>query len=255
MVPRNYDPTKWLDNTNKNTKWQDSINLEILQLDEYDTFINHIIGKAAPQGYKSIKIHCMYDIKHDDRHKARCVIDGHLTDIPVNSVYSGVVSLRGLRIMLFLVELNKLDMWITDIGNSYLEAKTSKKVYIIAGPEFGEKQGATLVIHNELYDLRSSGQQWHTKLSDGLQYMGFSSYKVEPYIWMIKSVELWKYIAVDVDNIIFVLRDPAQFVKELEDTYKYKLKGTGSISFDLGYYFFRSENSTLCMDPRKCIER
>jgi hypothetical protein len=34
------------------------------------------------------------------------VADGHLTDIPLESVYSGVVSLRGLRIITFLSELN-----------------------------------------------------------------------------------------------------------------------------------------------------
>ena len=56
------------------------------------------------------------------------VADGHLTDIPVDSVYSGVVSLRGLRIMLFLAELNQLETWATDIGNAYLETETLEKV-------------------------------------------------------------------------------------------------------------------------------
>ena len=93
--------------------------------------------------------------------------------------YSGVVSLRELSIMLFLAELNKLNIWSTDIGNTHLEAKTSENLYIIAGSEFGEKQGATLIIHKALYGLRSSGQQCHTKLSDDLQYMGFFSYKAE----------------------------------------------------------------------------
>ena len=74
-------------------------------------------------------------MKHDGRHKVRCIADGHLTDIPIDSVYSRVVSLRGLIIMLFLSELNKIDIRATDIGNAYLESKTSEKVYIIAGPE------------------------------------------------------------------------------------------------------------------------
>jgi hypothetical protein len=52
------------------------------------------------------------------------VADGHLMDIPLESVYSGVVSLRGLRIVTFLAELNGLDLWATDIGNAYLEAFT-----------------------------------------------------------------------------------------------------------------------------------
>jgi hypothetical protein len=47
-------------------------------------------------------------------------------DIPLESVYSGVVSLRGLRIITFLAELNGLDLWETDIGNAYLEAFTTE---------------------------------------------------------------------------------------------------------------------------------
>jgi hypothetical protein len=50
----------------------------------------------------------------------RLVADGHLTDIPLESVYSGVVSLRGFRIGLFLAELNHLKIWATDIGNAYI---------------------------------------------------------------------------------------------------------------------------------------
>ena len=111
------------------------------KLDDYNTFINHGSNKP-PDGYKKIKVHLIFDIKHDGRHNARCVADGHLTDIPVDSVYSGVVSLRGFRMMLILAELNKLDIWATDIGNVYLEATTYEKVYIVAGPEFGEKAGS-----------------------------------------------------------------------------------------------------------------
>ena len=58
-------------------------------------------------------------------------------DVPDNSVYSCVVFLSGLCILLFLVELNGLVVWGTDIGNAYLEALTSENVCIRAGPEFG----------------------------------------------------------------------------------------------------------------------
>jgi hypothetical protein len=65
--------------------------------------------------------------------------------IPINSVYSGVVSLKSLSMVIFLTELNDLETWATDMGNAYLEAERSEKV-IIAGPEFGELVGHTLVI-------------------------------------------------------------------------------------------------------------
>ena len=68
--------------------------------------------------------HLVFDVKHDGRHKTRMVADGHLIDVLLDSVYSGVVSLCGLRLVLFLAELNDLDTCATDIGNTYLEADT-----------------------------------------------------------------------------------------------------------------------------------
>ena len=107
MVPRNYEDAKRLDNANKSTKWQDSTNLEISQLDEHDTCINHDIGKIAPQRCKRLRTYLIYDIQYDGKHKARCVVDGHLAEKPVDSVYLGVILIPGLRLMLFLAELNK----------------------------------------------------------------------------------------------------------------------------------------------------
>ena len=60
----------------------------------------------------------VYDVKLDGRYKSRLVAGGHLTDPNTESVYSGVVSLRGIRLVSFLAELNNLDLWGADIGNA-----------------------------------------------------------------------------------------------------------------------------------------
>jgi len=139
-IPRNWAHAVQLDARNGNRKWHDARDTEFGQLFDYSTFkdMGHYKDSSPPDGYKKIRVHMVFDVKHDGRHKVRVVADGHLTDIPVDSVYSGVVSLRGLRIMVFLAELNLLDVWATDIGNAYLEARTKEKLYIISGPEFGE---------------------------------------------------------------------------------------------------------------------
>ena len=46
---------------------------------------------------------------------------------PVETIYSGVVSIRNLRIALFLGTLNDLEIWGADIGNAYLEALTGRE--------------------------------------------------------------------------------------------------------------------------------
>ena len=136
----------------------------------------------APKGYKKIRVHLVFAVKHNGRHKARLVADGHLTATQVNSVYSGVVSLCGIRLIIFLAELNDMEVWATDIGNTYLEVQTKEKLYIEAGPEFGELESHTLVIFKALYDLCSSGLRWHEKFADYLTKMSFFPCRGEPDI-------------------------------------------------------------------------
>jgi hypothetical protein len=51
------------------------------------------------------------------------------------------------------------------------------------------------------------------------------------------------------------MEDPKSFVETLEQTYGFKFKGTGPISFHLGMDLFRDEDGTLCISSRKYIER
>ena len=96
----------------------------------------------------------MFDVKHCGKFKARLVADGHLTKEPNETVYSGVVSLRNLRLTMFLAELNGLQLWGADVGNAYLQVLTKEKLYIAAGPEFEELQGHVHVMHKALYGTR-----------------------------------------------------------------------------------------------------
>ena len=157
LVPRNHKQVIEIDEKNKNTLWHEAEATEMNQLLEYKTFIDKGKGTPAPSGYKRIRCHMIYDVKHDGRHKARLVAGGHLTDPNTESVYSGVVSLRGIRLVVFLAELNSLELWGADVGNAYLEATAKEKVYIIGGPEFGSLEGHTLIIFKALYGLQSSG--------------------------------------------------------------------------------------------------
>jgi hypothetical protein len=107
-VPRDYGHAIRLDERNGNNNWQQSTKLECNQMDDYDTFTDlGRGGKPLTKEYKKIHVHLIFDIKHDRRHKAQCVADGHLTEVPINSVYSSVVSLRGLSMLIFLAELNQ----------------------------------------------------------------------------------------------------------------------------------------------------
>ena len=255
QVPRNYEQALEFDRLNGNTRWADATALELGQVDEYETFKDIGKGGNPGPGYKKINVHLVYAVKHDGRHKARLVAGGHLTDTPLDSVYSSVVSLRGVRILAFIAELNKLELWATDIGNAYLESYTQEKVYIIAGPEFGEREGHTLIIVRALYGLKSSGLRWHQRFADVLRNMGFTPSKAEPDIWMRNMGDHYEYIAVYVDDLMILSKKPQALIDELVKKYNFKLKGTGKISFHLGCDFFYDDEGVLCFAPRKYIQK
>ena len=234
----------------------DAIQKEMDQIKEYEVFCDN--GHIQPKDHRPIKVHLVFDCKHDGRRKARLVADGHLTEVPLESVYSGVVSIRSLRMMAFLAELNKLELYATDIGNAYLEARTKEKLFIKAGPEFGPLKGHILIIERALYGLRTSGARWHDRFADCLRKEGFSPCKAEPDIWMRKTDDgkLWEYIAVYVDDLALAMKDPKKFLETLRDKYHFKLsKDSGPISYYLGCDFLRDGDGTLRMEPKKFIER
>ena len=141
-VPRDHNHAMQLDQQNGNHLWKEAEEKELSQIDEYETFNDLGKGDLSPSGHKKIRAHMVYDVKHDGRRKARLVADGHLTDVPTDSTYSSVVSLRGLRMVIFLAELNDLQIWGTDIGNAHLEAHTKEKLCVVGGGEcpFGQAQ-------------------------------------------------------------------------------------------------------------------
>jgi hypothetical protein len=253
LVPRNYDQAMDIDRQNNNTKWQDAIQQEMNQQAEYETFKDMGPNWKNPGNYKRINVHFVFAVKHDGRHKARLVAGGHMTETPVDSVYSSVVSLRGIRMLAFLAEHNGLELWATDIGNAYLESFTKEKVYIKAGPEFGNLEGHYLLIHKALYGLKSSGLRWHERLADTLRSMGFFPSLAEPDIWMRDKGDHYEYIAVYVDDLLIASKEPKGIIDTLTDDHNFKLKGTGPISFHLGCDFFRDDDGCLCFAPNKYI--
>ena len=228
---------------NGNHKWQDAVDFEMAQIKEYRVFKEY--GKAewkgktttnTSPGHQKIRVHFVFAVKHCGKFKVRLVAESHLTKERTESVYSGVDSLRGLRLVMFLAELNKLQLWGGDIGNAYLEALPKEKLYINAGPAFGELQEHILIIYTALYGTRTGGACRYDKLFDSLQHMGFQPSKADPNIWMkpTDDGQAYKYIAVHVDDLCVASKDTGKIFQTLKNKYKFKLKGNGPLDYHLG---------------------
>jgi hypothetical protein len=80
-IPRDLEHAIMLDTKNQNTRWKYAFDLELSQINEYHTLFDkwHHSKSVAVTGYKKIRVHLVFDVKNDGRHKARLVADGHFT--------------------------------------------------------------------------------------------------------------------------------------------------------------------------------
>ena len=197
----------------------------------------------SPKGYHRIKVHLVCAVKFDSRLKARLVADGHLTPEPIENIYSGVVSQRNHRLVIFLGKLNNLDIWGADIGNAYLEAFTDEKLYIVAGPDFQELEGYILIFLKALYGLISSDKTWDEVICGKLRGMEFTPSRADPYIWLRKALNLrcYEYVAVYVEDLCIAAESPSAIISIFKTKYHLKGKGDGKLNYHLG--------ADYCEDP------
>ena len=255
LVPRNFREARRYDEMNGDQGWSEAEKLELSQLIEYKAYYSLGLNAPVPEGHTLILVHFVYDRKICGKKKARLVANGNMTDTPIESTYSGVVSLRGLRIMFFLAELNGLQLWATDVGNAYLESLTGEQIVFRAGPEFGEKEGHLMKVYKALYGLKSSSARWHERCADILRDMGFVSSKADPDIWMRDKGDHYEYIGVYVDDLAIASREPQKIIDCLLNDHKLKLKGTGPLTYHLGCDYFRDKTGVLCGSPRTYVEK
>ena len=256
QVPKDFNDAISLDKENSTTHWQDEMDLELTQIHDYKVFKD--TGKAqfhdgkavTPDGFQKIRVHFVYAVKHAGKFKARPVADGHLTKEPV-------VSLRSLRMVVFLSQLNDLEIWGADVGNAYLEAYTDPNLCIIVGPEFKELQVHLLIMIKTLHGTCSGGARWHDRLSDILQELKFKPSKADPDVWMRPEPggTCYEYIAVYVDDLAIAAKDPQAFCNELKKKYNLKLKGVGPLEYHLGCTYNKDPDGTLAADHRRYVNK
>ena len=261
-VPRDEKEALRFDEINKNSLWTNAIGIELNQVvREYETFrdLGKYRGKeTVPKGYQLIRVHMVFDVKHDLRHKCRLVAGGHLTKPNGDTSYSSVASLRSIHLVTFIAELNKLDLEAADVGNAYLEAKTNEKVCFVTGPSFGRYNldGHLLATHRASYGLRNSGACYHAKWAESMIKLGFLPSRADSDVWMRDKSDHYEYLVVYVDDILYAGKNAKQFWYDVSKM-KYKLKGVGSPKYHLGATFERVTDPEICMTwgPVRYIEK
>jgi hypothetical protein len=170
------------------TFWFDAIRKEVEKVKVAFEFCEQIRQGLARKdfvGYLEITCHMVFDVKMDLTCKARFVAGGHMTETPASLTYSSVVSRDSVRIAFLIVALNDLDIMSCDIGNAYLNALCREKIWFVAGPEFGSRQGQVIKIVRALYGLKSSGESCrNTSLQRTIcEEFGFETTTADPDVY------------------------------------------------------------------------
>ncbi len=109
---------------------------------------------------------------------------------------------------------------------------TDEKYYIIAGPEFGDLKGKTLLIDQSWYGSKMSGARWNDFLSETLRQLGFIPSKAHPDIQIKDCGTHYEYCHVYVDAVIFIAKDAMKYIRIIE--YEHEVKGFGVPEFYVG---------------------
>jgi hypothetical protein len=85
--------------------------------------------------------------------------------------------------------------------------------------------------------------------------MGFTPSKAEADIWMQENNGFYEFIAVYVDDLLIVARNPNSIVQALQEKHKFKLRGVGSLTYHLGCNCIHNMDGTLCYGPRNYTDK
>lgn len=188
-------------------------------------------GKVKLPGFREITCHMIFDIKMDGKftRKARYVADGNQTeDVPAHLTYSSVVTRESVRIAFLYAALNGLDILGCDVTNAYLNAPCREKIWVKAGPEFGDDlMGAVMLIRKALYGLKSSGYSWRKTLSETLSDMGYESTVADPDVYRRRGTRTngnhyYEFVLTYVDDILCVSEKPGATMDILKASYALK---------------------------------
>ena len=159
-------------------------------------------------------------------------MDGNFTPaMPREECFASVVSTEAVRLGFVLAQIYDLQCIAGDVGNAFLTAYTSEKIYIVECPEFGELKGRIMKMEKAVYRTKTAALRFHESLLIRLRKIGFRPSEAEPDFWYQKTKYGFEYIARYVDNVICFSKNPEKIMDYLKKDYV--IKGVGHVEFYL----------------------
>ncbi len=256
QVPRNVREALELDKLSGTTHWEEAIKKEVGTLVEMDCF------EFKPSAYEDdldddfqrTTLNIIFDVKQDLRRKARMVAGGHLVEASEHDIYSSTVKGISVKLLHVIAHKQGLKQLCGDVGNAYINAYTNEKVYARAGPEFGTKEGSTVIIKKALYGLKTSSERWYAHFADTLRSFGFWQSRYDRDVWMRKDEEnvCYEYICTHVDDFMIVSMHPEKVMEQIQGVYT--VKSVGPPDYYLGNDYKKDRKGRWMIGCKKYLK-
>ena len=243
-LPKTWKDILRIDKAAGNTLWQDAVKKEVGALIQHQCFDFRSPDYKPSKDYQYCRLHFVYEIKTDLRHKARLVCDGSRVDPRGLSTRATVVKGISVRLLDLIADAQDLKVLCGDIGNAFIQATTQEKIYTRCGSEFGPHAGSIALIVRALYGLTTSAERFHTLLADFLRSIGFKPSRFDRDVWMRLRDEKdgYDYICTHVDDFKVVAKEPGMWIERIAGAFLIKEHGPRNYYLGNDYTFHDGED-------------
>jgi hypothetical protein len=226
-VPKSWKDILRIDKAAGNTTWQDAVSKEVGALIQHQCFDFKSPDYKPPKEYQFCRLHFVYEIKPDLRHKARLVCDGSRVDPRGLSTRATVVKSISVRLLDIIADSQNLEVVTGDIGNAFIQAHTNEKIYTRCSSEFGDRAGCIAIIVRALYGLTTSAERFRTLFADFIRSLGFTPTRFDRDVWMRmrEAKDGFDYICTHVDDFKVAAKTPDVWVQRIAGAFLIKEHG------------------------------
>ena len=182
---------------------------------------------TMPRDRRCVKNKWIFEIKRNGVFRARLVACGY-SQVPgqdFNEVYSPVVHDTTVRLLLIARMILKIISILVDVETAFLHGDLKELIYMDCPEGLEHEADECLLLLKTIYGLVQSAKAFYRKLGDVLKSIGFVQSLADQCLFMRKTNKGLCYVALWVDDCLFVGHEQVlnESVKNLENHFKLKI--------------------------------
>jgi len=170
--------------------------------------------------------------------------------------YAPVAKFSTIRSILAHAAIHDLPIRNLDIGNAYLNSflPENERCFMEAPPRYG-RDGYVCMLIKSLYGLKSAGRLWNDTIDKWFKKMGYKQSIYDPCLYYYKNGDRFIYVALYVDDCIYVGDD--EYMRDFEHAIsaEFKVRLLGNATTFLGMEINKnSQKGTVEITQKKYIK-